>query len=155
MPAYFTESAEIGVMQEKSESSLEFLERTDRLASALGITVSALSEVMSLSNGMLFAYRSGKHPISRKAWLKLDVAEKKAGIGIKTPITPIQESDVSGRRVLEAAAILRRQAAELMEAANRLDPAEEAKAREYLASVHRRVAEEEAARMRGPEQKRA
>lgn len=142
-------------MQEKSESSLEFLERTDRLASSLGITVSELSGVMSLSNGMLFAYRTGKNPISKKAWLKLEAAEQKAGIGAKTPTAPVFESDVSGLRVLEAAAILRRQAAELMDAADRLDPGQSAKAREYLSSVLRRVGEEEATQSRGAEPKRA
>lgn len=142
-------------MQEKSESSLEFLERTDRLASALGVTVSGLSGVMSLSNGMLFAYRTGKNPISKKAWLKLEAAERKAGIGAKTPATPISGPGVSELRVLEAAAILRRQAAELMDAADRLDPGQSAKAREYLASVHQRAGEEAATQSPGAEPKRA
>jgi hypothetical protein len=67
-------------MQEKLESSAVFLERTDRLAAALGVTVSELPPVISLSNGMLFAYRKGRYPISRKAWIKLEAAERAAGV---------------------------------------------------------------------------
>lgn len=64
-----------GVSQIKSESNLEFTKRTDKLASALGITVSALAKVIGISNGTLFAYR--KHsPITRKNWSKLESVEK-------------------------------------------------------------------------------
>lgn len=31
---------------------------------------------------MLFAYRTGKSPISAKAWRKLEAAEREAGIGV-------------------------------------------------------------------------
>lgn len=145
-------------MQGKSESTLEFLERTDRLASALSITVSELAKVISLSNGMLFAYRTGKNPVSEKAWIKLRAAEHKAGIGVKTPIdppAPVVSSSVPELRVREAAAILRRQAAELIEAADRIDPSQSAKAREYLANLHRRAVEEEATQSQGFELKKA
>ncbi|MFA6962425.1 MAG: hypothetical protein WC205_16845 [Opitutaceae bacterium] len=67
-------------MQIKSESFGEFSARTDRLAAHLRVNVSELTGVIRLSNGMLFAYRKGKHPISPKAWSKLESAEVAAGI---------------------------------------------------------------------------
>lgn len=62
-------------MQDKSEHYSEFSERTDQLAAALNISVSSLTDVLKISNGMLFGYRGGKNPISRKAWSKLESAE--------------------------------------------------------------------------------
>lgn len=80
--------------------------------------------------------------------MKLETAEHKAGIGAKTPITPIQSSvqgvSSSEFRILEAAALLRRQAAELMETADRLDPSQAIKAREHLARIRQRVEQEAA-----------
>ena len=32
---------------------------------------------------MLFGYRSGKYPISSKAWRKLEAAEREAGLGTR------------------------------------------------------------------------
>lgn len=82
-------------MQQKSECFGEFTARTDRLAAHLGITVSELTGVVRLSNGMLFAYRKGKHPISPKAWSKLEAAERAAGLPMpdQLPAKP-QELDV-------------------------------------------------------------
>ncbi|HSI08814.1 MAG TPA: hypothetical protein VK985_09485 [Rariglobus sp.] len=72
-------------MQTKSESFGEFSARTDRLAAHLRVNLSELTDVIHLSNGMLFAYRKGKHPISTKAWSKLEAAELKAGIQAQPP----------------------------------------------------------------------
>ena len=63
-------------MQDKSEHYSEFSERTDKLAVSLGGPVSALIPLMKVSNGMLFAYRTGKHRISNKAWRKLESLER-------------------------------------------------------------------------------
>lgn len=62
-------------MQEKNQSASHFSERTDALAKSLGVSLRNLGPKMDLSTAMLFAYRSGKHVISRKAWAKLERAE--------------------------------------------------------------------------------
>ncbi len=106
-------------MQTKSEYFGEFLSRTDRLAAHLRINVSELTNVIHLSNGMLFAYRKGNHPISLKAWSKLEAAEEAAGIKHQTQASPPDllyrireefylpnESDLSGKTPGEVAEIL-------------------------------------------------
>jgi transcriptional regulator with XRE-family HTH domain len=62
-------------LQAKNQTNLEFSDRTDRLADQLGISLRQLAERIGISPAMLFAYRSGKYPISRKAWKKLDQTE--------------------------------------------------------------------------------
>lgn len=130
-------------MQAKSESQLEFSGRTDRLAAALGLTVSELTKVLTLSNGMLFAYRSGKNPISDKAWEKLESAEIKAGL--KKP--PDDANPRPGSwGVIERKAYaqrLRDQAIALDRLADEIDPPadEEAIERAALAAIRSRTAE--------------
>jgi hypothetical protein len=68
-------------MQEKSEKFLEYSERTEVLAKLLHLNLSELPEKMGLSSSMFHAYRSGKYPISPKAWRKVEAAERAAGIG--------------------------------------------------------------------------
>ncbi len=75
-------------MQDKSQSFLEFSERTEVLAKKSGLRLSDLPVNMGLSNGMFHACRSGKTPISPKTWRKLESAERAAGIGIEKPATP-------------------------------------------------------------------
>ena len=67
-------------MQEKSEFSLIFSERTDALASHFGIRVIDLPKKIKISEDMLMGYRTGRYPISKKAWMKLDQAEIEAGL---------------------------------------------------------------------------
>jgi ribosome-binding protein aMBF1 (putative translation factor) len=67
-------------MQQKSENYSEFSERTEVLASNLGINLSDLPAKIGVSNSMFHAYRSGKYPISEKAWSKLERCEQAAGI---------------------------------------------------------------------------
>lgn len=67
-------------MSTKKEQFSEFSERTDRLAERLGVSLRELSAEIKISQAMLFAYRTGKRPISVKAWAKLEAAERKAGI---------------------------------------------------------------------------
>ena len=57
-----------------------FSDRTDILAQRLGCTLRDLGAKIGMSTAMVFAYRSGKNEISRKAWLKLEKAEADAGI---------------------------------------------------------------------------
>lgn len=75
-------------MQEKSEKFLEFSERTEVLAKKAGLRLRDLPEKMNLSASMFHAYRSGKYPISPKAWNKLKAAEQAAGIYRNLPLLP-------------------------------------------------------------------
>jgi hypothetical protein len=54
----------------------DFLERTDRLAQKLGISLRSLAPVMGISVASLFGYRNGSIPISTKAWRKLEQVER-------------------------------------------------------------------------------
>lgn len=65
-------------MQGKSEKFSEYSERTEMLASDLGLNLSDLPLKIGVSASMFHAYRSGKHPISGKAWRKLEEAESRA-----------------------------------------------------------------------------
>jgi hypothetical protein len=67
-------------MQAKNETFLNFLRRTDNLAVSKGLNVGDLIPILGLSRATLFSYRTGKRPISSKAWRKLEAAEKAAGI---------------------------------------------------------------------------
>jgi hypothetical protein len=62
-------------MQDKSEKFSEYSERTETLASDLRLNLSDLPAKIGVSASMFHAYRSGKHPISEKAWRKLADAE--------------------------------------------------------------------------------
>ncbi len=68
-------------MQQKSEKFSEYSARTENLSLILGVNLSDLPEKIGVSNSMFHAYRSGKYPISAKAWAKLEAAERAAGIG--------------------------------------------------------------------------
>jgi NH3-dependent NAD+ synthetase len=70
-------------MQQKSELNNDFSEfsrRSDTLAGVLKIRVSDLPEKIGISEDMLMGYRTGRYPISAKAWRKLQVAETSAGM---------------------------------------------------------------------------
>lgn len=66
---------QIRAVQHQNQSIANFSERTDALASALKISLRDLAERIGISQAMLFAYRTGKQPISLKAWRKLEAAE--------------------------------------------------------------------------------
>jgi hypothetical protein len=67
-------------MQQKSDKSSEFSERTDALAAKLERNVSDLPGIIRVNPDMLWGYRRGRYPISSKAWAKLEQAEIAAGI---------------------------------------------------------------------------
>lgn len=67
-------------MQAESENFSEFSERTESLSDSTGCRLSDLPALIGISASMFHAYRSGKYPISAKAWRKLEAAERKAGI---------------------------------------------------------------------------
>ena len=84
-------------LQEKNSENRIFLERTDKLAATLRISLRDLAPRIGLSVASLFGYRSGSLKISPKAWGKLEQAEKSeqaAGIGEKKPGDVIRSGEV-------------------------------------------------------------
>ena len=65
-------------MQENFRSASHFSQRTESLAVALGVHLKELPSRLGFSERMLFGYRSGKYPITGKAWRKLEQAEREA-----------------------------------------------------------------------------
>jgi len=74
-------------MQSKSDKKSEFSTRTEDLARNLGVKLSDLPKILGVSASMFFAYRSGKHPISNKAWRKLDQAERECRESVGSPFS--------------------------------------------------------------------
>jgi hypothetical protein len=66
--------------QEKSDNHAYFSEKSERLAKHLGINLDAIPAYIGISKDMFYAYRTGRHPISAKAWRKLKQAEIEAGL---------------------------------------------------------------------------
>jgi transcriptional regulator with XRE-family HTH domain len=64
-----------------------FFQRTDRLASILRLSQRDLAEKIGVSAGSYFGYRTGRNRITNKAWAKLEVAERAAGIISETSIS--------------------------------------------------------------------
>ncbi len=87
---------EIRALQAQNQNIGEFSERTDRLAEKLGLPLRELGDRIGVSTAMLFAYRSGKNPISVKAWKKLEQAELESGIGAP-PSTPLADRRDGGQ----------------------------------------------------------
>ena len=81
----------IRALQAQNQNIGEFSERTDRLAEKLSLPLRELGDRIGVSTAMLFAYRSGKNPISVKAWRKLEQAERE--VGILAPSQGPQERD--------------------------------------------------------------
>lgn len=67
-------------MQETICSSLQFLQRTDALASVLKCYLRDLPAKIGISERAMFGYRAGKYPVTAKALRKLQAAESAAGI---------------------------------------------------------------------------
>lgn len=72
-------------MQEKKDTPLNFLRRTDALAVKLGLNVQDLTEIIGVSRASLFSYRSGLRRITSKAWHKLEAAERRANSESSAP----------------------------------------------------------------------
>jgi hypothetical protein len=67
-------------LQENSQTFSDFVRRTDALADQVGLNLSESWRLLGISRAMLHAYRSGKNRITPKVWLKLERAEREAGI---------------------------------------------------------------------------
>jgi hypothetical protein len=59
-------------MQDNFRTSSHFSQRAEKLAEALGCQAGELPDRMGISRRMFFGYKSGKYPITAKAWRKLD-----------------------------------------------------------------------------------
>jgi hypothetical protein len=104
----------LAVLQVKNRSDETFSQRTDALARRTGLPLNELHRLTGISPRMLYAYRSGKQRITRKAWLKLETAEVRAGIAVADPISqsppahqPQEEPPTPSRRTHESAPIPR------------------------------------------------
>jgi hypothetical protein len=58
-----------------NSDSINFIKRTDAAAVKIGCNVEDLCDKLDLSRSSLFSYRTGKRPISSKAWAKLEKLE--------------------------------------------------------------------------------
>lgn len=73
-------------MQQNSDLRLnysDFSDRTDALAQKLGVRLVDLTDKLSMSADMIMGYRTGRYPITAKAWKKLHAAEDAAGLVAK------------------------------------------------------------------------
>lgn len=75
-------------MQGKNETFRNFSERTDALAVRLDTDLGGVMERLGMGRASFFGYRTGKRPISGKAWAKLEAAERAAGIGVRETAPP-------------------------------------------------------------------
>ena len=57
------------------------MHRTDKLAFRLGKNIQDLPDILGISRRTLFACRVNEDTVTAKTWLKLEAAEKAAGIG--------------------------------------------------------------------------
>jgi hypothetical protein len=76
--------------QEKSERNVIFSDKSERLAQHLGINLDALPARIGISKDMFYAYRTGRHAISEKAWRKLEQAGRAAGLREESDREPQQ-----------------------------------------------------------------
>jgi hypothetical protein len=91
-------------VQAKSENFSDFFSRTNELAAKIGLNLSELPEILGFSKPMLFAYRSGKSPISFKAWAALERAERANGIFLDGSVEAAAAVRSSDAKELAAAA---------------------------------------------------
>src|SRR5690606_30595463 len=66
--------------QDKIAPDSDFYGRVQRLADCYGIPIKEAASRAGISPSMLFAYKSGKSPVTRKAVRKLRTAEIEAGL---------------------------------------------------------------------------
>jgi hypothetical protein len=59
----------------ENRTSSQYSQRTEALAAKRGVLLGEIPEVLGVSARMFHGYRSGKYPISPKAWRKLEAAE--------------------------------------------------------------------------------
>ena len=80
-------------MQDIFCSPLQFLQRTDALASVLGCYLRDLPAKIGISERSMFGYRAGKYPVTAKALRKLEAAEQAAGISAAKPKFAVREAN--------------------------------------------------------------
>jgi hypothetical protein len=66
------------LMQQHFRSYSHFSQRTEILANHLGLMLGDLPALIGVSARMFYGYRTGKYPLTDKAWRKLEAAEETA-----------------------------------------------------------------------------
>lgn len=66
------------------------------MAEELNVLLKELPSIIGISERMFYGYRSGKYPITEKAWRKLEASEREAGITATATITnnPTPQNDI-------------------------------------------------------------
>jgi hypothetical protein len=94
-------------MQPNFCSPLQFLQRTDALASVLACNLNDLPEKIGISERSLYGYRVGKYPVTAKALRKLEASERAAGIRPSSDENAESSRDVKDHGIGESAHSLR------------------------------------------------
>jgi len=68
------------LVQEENKTFGTFFSRTNYLAETLGVGILDLKKIVGISQGVLFRGRKNDDDVTAKTWLKLETAERKAGI---------------------------------------------------------------------------
>jgi hypothetical protein len=92
-------------VQPKNHTFLDFRQRTDALAASLGFHLEDLPETIGISRASLFSYRAGKTAISKKAWIKLEQAERAHGISASFKEQFMAASEESRLRLIASATL--------------------------------------------------
>ena len=108
-------------MQDQNTQLSTFLHRTDKLAVRLNIRVEDLPEILGMSRRTLFACRSAESAVTAKSLLKLEAAERSAGI-LSEEVPPKADSEESSADLNQ----IPEGSAELLHVLNRIATALEA-----------------------------
>jgi hypothetical protein len=94
-------------MQYNFCSPLQFLQRTDALASVLACNLNDLPAKIGISERSLYGYRAGKYPVTAKALRKLAAAEKAAGMHRQRNENTQSSADPKDQGIGESACVVR------------------------------------------------
>lgn len=72
-------------MQEKKDTFLDFSDRTNFLAEFLKLNLGDLPDLLGISRASFFSYRTGKRPLTKKAWVKLEALESSNSLNRASP----------------------------------------------------------------------
>ena len=85
------------ILQEKSTHY--FTTELERLKLSQDLTDEELADEIGISRRMLYLMRTGKAPVSKKSWYKLEQAEKRAGLFQDLENNVVKESNVRKHNV--------------------------------------------------------
>lgn len=93
-----------------------FLKRSDELAYKLRLSLRELAPKLGLSAGSFFGYRTGRVPLSAKAWRKLEDVERSVAMSdhsAESPAVVCEEPADYGRSIVDITKRLQRMEAML------------------------------------------